>query len=113
MKNKTNDSRILRGVFKFSLSTRGLTIADLAKIYGMTGPSVCIAFYRPFPKAERIIADALNLQPWELWPLRYGKDRKSNRPNLWYRRKRGLWKGKNIKKQTIVKEKIGPQKTRC
>lgn len=97
-KDKPNDSKRLRGLLKFTLSTKGLTITDLAKMHGMTGPSLCNAFYVPFPKAERIIADALNFKPQELWPSRYDSNGKPNRPNLWYQRKRGLWKPKNTTK---------------
>jgi len=105
MKNKLKNSRQLRGFLKFSLSTKGLTITDLAKTKGITGPSLCNAFYRPFPKAERIIADALNQQPWDVWPERY-TDQKPNRPNTWYLRKSGGWLVKHIKKNSEVKGKI-------
>ena len=90
---------------------QGITIASLAKAHRITSSTLRTAFYRPFPKAERIIANALNLQPQEVWPSRYNKDGKPNRVNRWYLRKSGLWKAKNIKKQTIVKEKISSPKT--
>jgi len=104
---KLNDSSRLRGLLKFTLSAQGLTISDLARVYGITGSSLCNAFYVPFPKAERIIADALNLQPWDLWPERY-ENGKPNRPNLWYQRKSGGWKSKakNITNKIEVKGKI-------
>jgi Ner family transcriptional regulator len=86
MENKLKDTRSLRGWVKFNLSLEGHTIVDLAKEHGITGVSLCTAFYRPFPKAERIIADTLNLQPWDLWPDRYGEDHKPNRKNWWYGR---------------------------
>lgn len=88
MKSEPKNSRTLRGFLKFSLSTKRLSIDDLARMHGMTGSSLCIAFYRPFPKAERIIAEALNLQAWDLWPSRYGPDHLPNRKNRWYDRGR-------------------------
>jgi len=105
---KLNDSSRLRGLFKFTLSAQGLTISDLARVYGMTGPSLCNAFYVPFPKAEHIIADALNLQPQELWPSRYDSAGRPNRRNRWYDRGRGGWKPKtkNITDKIEVKGKI-------
>jgi len=69
--NKTEISGRLRGLLKFTLATKGLTISDLAKMHGMTGPSLCSAFYVPFPKAGRIIVDVLNLPPWKIWLSRY------------------------------------------
>ena len=103
-KDIPNSSKKLRGLLKFSLSTQGLTVSDLASMYGITGPSLFNCFYIPFPKAERIVADALNLQPWDLWPERY-TDQKPNRFNTWYRRKYGEWKPKNTKKSIGVKGK--------
>jgi Ner family transcriptional regulator len=87
MKNKLSNSRKFRWLLKSALSTRSLSIDGLGRMHGMTGPSLCIAFYRPFPKAERIIADVLNLEPWDLWPERYS-DGKPNRRNRWYDRGR-------------------------
>ncbi len=95
-KDQPKESKKLRGLFKFTLSTQGLTISELAKMHGMTGPCLCNVFYVPFPKAEKIVADALNLQPWDLWPERYDSAGRPNRKNAWYRRKDGTWKPKNI-----------------
>lgn len=109
MKNKIKSSKELRGLLKFTLSTRGLTVDGLARMFGMSGSSLCIAFYRPFPKAERIIAEALNLQPWDIWPERYTNG-KPNRPNPWYRRKFGEWTRKSTTVEGITQEKILDEK---
>jgi Ner family transcriptional regulator len=110
MKRQFNHNKALRTFLRFSLQIQGFTIVDLAKAHGISASTLRTTFYRPFPKGETIISNALGRQPQELWPLRYDKDGKPNRVNRWYLRKSGLWKPKNIKKQTIVKEKIGSQK---
>jgi len=96
MRNEPKNSKTLRGLLKFSLSTREMTINDLAKSHGINGSTLCVAFSRPYPRGERIIAEVLNLPAWEVWPDRYGPDRRPNRENLWYKRKKGLWPGKTV-----------------
>jgi Ner family transcriptional regulator len=89
--------RELRAWVTFRLKLKGLTIGDLSKKYNCDLPTV---FFRPFPKAEKIIADALDLLPQELWPWRYDENGKPNR-------RRG--RRKNITKNTEVKENLnGP-----
>jgi len=78
-KEEPKNSKNLRALLKFTLSTKGLTITELAKIHMKSTPNLCNAFYIPYPRGEAIIADALNLQPWDIWPDRYGEDHKSNR----------------------------------
>jgi len=70
--------RALREWVKFNLAVKGLSLAELSRLTHCDLPT---AFFRPFPRAERIIADALDLEPWELWPDRYGPDNKPNRVN--------------------------------
>jgi lambda repressor-like predicted transcriptional regulator len=81
--NSKSNIRALRGWVKFNLSLKGFTLTDLAKKFHCDLP---VVFHRPFPRAERIIADALDCEPWELWPERYGEDHKPNRRNRWYDR---------------------------
>jgi Ner family transcriptional regulator len=78
-KDEPKNSKNLRALLKFTLSTKGLTITELAKIHMKTTSNLCNAFYIPYPRGEAIIAAALDLQPWDLWPDRYGEDHKSNR----------------------------------
>ena len=78
-KEEPKNSKNLRALLKFTLSTKGLTITELAKIHMMSTSNLCNAFYIPYPRGEAIIAAALDLQPWDLWSDRYGEDHKSNR----------------------------------
>ena len=78
-KDEPKNSKNLRALLKFTLSTKGLTITELAKIHMMSTSNLCNAFYIPYPRGEAIIAAALDLQPWDLWVGRYGEDHKSNR----------------------------------
>jgi len=85
--------RAFRTRVKINLALGGYTLEDLAKKNGLRGNSLSLVFFKPYPRGERIIADALGLQPWDLWPERY-ENGKPNRPNLWYQRKSGAWKPK-------------------
>lgn len=106
--NNKSEIRILRGWIKFNLSLKGLTLKDLGEKYNCT--SLCIVFHRPFPRAEKIIADTLNLEPQTLWPDRYDSTGRPNRRNTWYDRKRGGWKPKRITKRASVKENLKNKK---
>jgi Ner family transcriptional regulator len=109
--NKPQEKPIsVREWVKFCLRLKGYTLKSFGQEHGVTAGSVGTVFGRPYPRMEKLLADALGIEPWSLWPSRYGKDKKSNRPNLWYRRRRGPWKPKNIKKQTIVKGKFAPKR---
>lgn len=49
---------------------RGLTIAHLARENGLSSGAFSQALVKPYPRAERIIADALGLRVEDIWPLR-------------------------------------------
>lgn len=55
-------------------SLRGLALA-----HGYSRSAVSEALNRPWPAVERVIADALGLDPWDLWPSRYHADRSPKR----------------------------------
>lgn len=50
-------------------SLRGLSLA-----HGYAENAVSEALNRPWPAVERIIADAVGMEPWEIWPSRYNRD---------------------------------------
>lgn len=57
---------------KCALHKKGLTLRQLSLDNGYKNHnSVAKAFQRPWPKAERIIAKALEVDPEKLWPSRY------------------------------------------
>jgi Ner family transcriptional regulator len=64
---------------KHRLELKDFTFGKLAKIYGVTKACFTGVKHRPFPKYERIIADLVGVEPWELWPERYDSSRNSNR----------------------------------
>jgi lambda repressor-like predicted transcriptional regulator len=88
------DIMALREWVKFRLRLKGHSLKSFGRQYGIKAGTVGVVFSRPYPRMERLLADALETQPWELWPDRYGPDHKPNRPNLWYQRKSRAWKPK-------------------
>jgi Ner family transcriptional regulator len=62
------------------LRMRGWSLAQLADANGYTHRSTLTqALRKPYPRAEKIIAGALDLKPEQIWPSRYNKDGTSNR----------------------------------
>lgn len=58
-----------------ALHKRDLTLIGLSKANGYhTCNAVSQALHRTYPKVERIIAVALDLQPQQIWPSRYHPD---------------------------------------
>lgn len=60
---------------------RGLSLAKLARLHGYARSSAVTALKMPWPKMERLIADAIGVEPQVIWPSRYRADGtpKSNR----------------------------------
>lgn len=56
-----------------ALHKKGLTIRGLSVQAGLSPHTLKNALIRPYPKGERIISDALNLRPSDIWPERYIK----------------------------------------
>lgn len=54
-----------------ALHKLGWTLNELAVINGMSRSSLGHAFAYQRPRCEAIIAAALGLQPWDIWPSRY------------------------------------------
>jgi Ner family transcriptional regulator len=83
-KLNTNESPIRRdwhkSDIKAALEKAGWTLRRLSMHAGYKNPaSLQRALRKPWPKAERLIADALGLEPWDIWPSRYTGE-KPNRP---------------------------------
>src|SRR5689334_329296 len=49
----------------------GWSLRQLSLDNGLDGKTVAHALHKPYPKAERIIADALGVRPEAIWPSRY------------------------------------------
>lgn len=58
-----------------ALHKKGITLAGLARAYGMTGStSLSSTFNRSYPLNEKRIADAVGVHPMVIWPSRYNTD---------------------------------------
>lgn len=53
---------------------RGTSLYAVSRAMGMYPTYLCAAMDRPYPKAERIIAEFLGLTPQIIWPSRYHLD---------------------------------------
>lgn len=53
------------------LRKRGTSLAAESRKAGLSSSTLANALSRPWPKGERIIADALGVEPWVIWPSRY------------------------------------------
>lgn len=60
-----------RADIKSALEKRGITLRDLSRQAGLSPDSLRNVFTRSWPRAERIIADALGITPQEIWLSRY------------------------------------------
>lgn len=59
---------------KFQLRTRGTSLAALSRELGVSDTAVKNAKRTAYPRMERAIAAALDLQPVMLWPERWNVD---------------------------------------
>ncbi|MPY22469.1 transcriptional regulator [Shewanella psychropiezotolerans] len=58
-----------------SLHKKGLTIKSLSLEAGLAAGTLSKALDRPWTKGERIIAEALEMKPQDIWPTRYENTR--------------------------------------
>ncbi|MEH6371607.1 helix-turn-helix transcriptional regulator [Pectobacterium carotovorum] len=58
-----------------SLRKKGTTLAAVSRKAGLASSTLANALTRHWPKGERLIAEALNKRPEEIWPSRYQNDR--------------------------------------
>lgn len=58
-------------IIQAELKMRGWSVLKLSQMNGYKSNALQKAFTSPYPKAERIIAKALNKSPEEIWPSRY------------------------------------------
>lgn len=54
-----------------ALRKRGISLAQLSRDQGLASRTLNNAFERHYPKAEGIIAKALDMTPEQIWPSRY------------------------------------------
>ncbi|WLS79427.1 helix-turn-helix transcriptional regulator [Erwinia pyri] len=54
-----------------NLRKRGTSLAGVSREAGLSSSTLANALFRPWPKGEWLIANALNIHPAEIWPSRY------------------------------------------
>lgn len=63
-----------RAWIKYQLDLRGTNMAQVGQECGLSRQAVYRVFSINYPKMQKIIADALDLEPQQLWPERYERD---------------------------------------
>lgn len=56
---------------KAALGKKGYSLTRVARESGYSKTSPFDALRKPWPAMERIIADFIGKEPWEIWPSRY------------------------------------------
>jgi Ner family transcriptional regulator len=56
---------------KAALEKRGLTLAKISRDAGYSSTAAGRALRTPWPALEEVIAEALDLEPKQIWPSRY------------------------------------------
>ncbi|WP_446807999.1 helix-turn-helix domain-containing protein [Methylomonas sp. 2BW1-5-20] len=62
-----------------SLRKAGWSLRKLSVSHGLAPGTLKVALSLPYPNGERLIAQALKLNPWQIWPSRYDRSGKPNR----------------------------------
>lgn len=73
IKNALNGNLTPRALVKYLLEEQGTSQAELARSVGVCRQTLYGVWRRPSPKMQKIIADAINVHPSEIWPDRYDK----------------------------------------
>ncbi|TDB55773.1 helix-turn-helix domain-containing protein [Photorhabdus luminescens] len=68
VKNDWHPADIIAGLKK-----RGTSLAAVSREAGLASSTLSNALHRPWPKGEKLIAIALDCEPFEIWPSRYYK----------------------------------------
>lgn len=53
------------------LRKKGTSLAAESRRAGLADSTLSNVLQRPWPKGEKIVADALGIEPWIIWPSRY------------------------------------------
>lgn len=62
------------------LSNAGWSLRKLAMHHGVGASTLQQTLYRPYPRGEQRIAEALGVKPEQIWPSRYDDHGHPNRP---------------------------------
>lgn len=75
-----SDPKRRRAWVIYRVSLQGRSLAHYAREAGVTRTCLYRAFIQPYPRMEKIVADAVGLTPQILFPERYDADGLPNRP---------------------------------
>ena len=64
---------------KAALGKKGYSLSSVALKNGYCKTSTSDALRRPWPNMERIIAEIIGREPWEIWPSRYDENHQPKR----------------------------------
>ncbi len=85
MVKKTQPKRGMHKAFiKAEICARYGSITELAKLLNIDCNILRSALFKPYPKAEALIAKAIEKTPAQIWPDRYSKEALAN-PRHWRR----------------------------
>lgn len=56
---------------KAAIRKKGVNVSDLGKDHGLSGSAMRLALWQPVPRADKVIADFLEVPLHALWPDRY------------------------------------------
>lgn len=68
---------------KYELEIRGVNLSILARRHGLTPSHFQKVKTRALPRPQRMIADALGLEPKAIWPTRYRRGGTPIRHSQW------------------------------
>lgn len=63
-----------------ALKKRGLSLAGLSVAHGYHPTAAGKALKQPWPAVEVLIAEAIGLPPWRIWPGRYDPAQMAQKP---------------------------------
>jgi Ner family transcriptional regulator len=63
-----------------ALHKAGWSFVQLSLAHGLGRQCLNKVLHRPYPKAERIVAEVLGMKPEDIWPSRYDSNGLPNRP---------------------------------
>jgi len=65
---------------KAEVRKRGMTLAEIGRLNGLSRQTMAHALVQPSAAAERVIADAIGIAAHHIWPSRYHPDGSRKRP---------------------------------
>ena len=69
-----------RADIKAALEKNGWSLSRLAQFCGYNKKNLQHVLNKPYPAGEKFIAEAIGVEPAEIWPSRYNRDGTPKRP---------------------------------